>query len=119
MTSLLRQRCHLHRQREAAARCPACQRFFCRECITEHEHRVICATCLAAIAAPSPAAPAKRRHSLQPLGTLLAILCAWACFYLIGQLLLNIPSRFHEGAVWAHAYPEDAPFQQDQPGERP
>ena len=118
MTSLLKQRCHLHANREAAARCPACRRFFCRECITEHEHRVICATCLAASTAPPPAVKKPRRSSHLPL-TLLALLCAWACFYLIGQLLLNIPSRFHEGAIWANAYPHDAPFPREQSEERP
>ncbi len=107
MTSLLKQRCHLHPTREAAARCPECHRFFCRECITEHDHRVICATCLSAAATPPPAAE-KRKRSVQPLTTLLAVTFTWLCFYLIGQLLLNIPSRFHEGAVWANAYPRDA-----------
>lgn len=40
-------RCVLHTQREAAARCPECKRFFCRECITEHDGRVLCSGCLA------------------------------------------------------------------------
>ena len=106
MTSLLQQRCHLHPAREAAARCPECGRFFCRECITEYDHRVICASCLADTTTIKDA-PKRKRSRLNPVGTLLSLLFVWVCFYLMGQLLLNIPSRFHEGAIWANAYPTD------------
>jgi len=40
------QRCLNHTFREAVARCPECGHYFCRECITEHEDRVVCASCL-------------------------------------------------------------------------
>jgi len=46
MQDLTHQRCHHHQFREAAARCPECGRYFCRECITEHADRVLCASCL-------------------------------------------------------------------------
>jgi formylmethanofuran dehydrogenase subunit E len=39
-------RCQRHPGREAAARCPSCQQSFCRECITEHEGRMLCLACL-------------------------------------------------------------------------
>ncbi len=39
-------RCFNHAGREAAARCPGCRRFYCRECVTEHDGRVLCAECL-------------------------------------------------------------------------
>ncbi len=41
-------RCHFHKEREAAARCPHCGRDFCRECITDFDGVVYCRPCLAA-----------------------------------------------------------------------
>jgi hypothetical protein len=46
MQDLTHQRCYHHQFREAVARCPECGRFFCRECITEHADKVLCASCL-------------------------------------------------------------------------
>jgi hypothetical protein len=46
MTAVAHQRCLHHHEREAVARCPECGHYFCRECITEHDERVICASCL-------------------------------------------------------------------------
>ena len=42
----LQQRCWNHEAREAACRCPACGRSYCRECVSEHEGRLLCAACL-------------------------------------------------------------------------
>jgi hypothetical protein len=50
MSALVHQRCFNHATREAVARCPQCSQFFCRECITEHDDRVICAACLKKLA---------------------------------------------------------------------
>ena len=50
-SALTHQRCFHHSHREAVARCPECRQFYCRECVTEHDYRVICATCLKKIAA--------------------------------------------------------------------
>jgi hypothetical protein len=44
MQDITQQRCLNHMLREAVARCPECSRFFCRECITEHEDKVLCAS---------------------------------------------------------------------------
>ena len=100
MPSLAQQRCLNHAQREAVARCPECAHYFCRECITEHDDRVICAACLAKIAR----GPLPRRRSFA--GLLRAAACAagllalWFFFYLIGTGLLAIPSSFHDGTLW-------------------
>lgn len=100
MADLSRQRCANHADREAAARCPECRRFFCRECVTEHEDRVICASCLKALSA----APSRARRGLVWLARLaqclLSILILWFFFYLCGTVLLSIPSSFHEATVW-------------------
>lgn len=100
MARLTQQRCFNHATREAVARCPECGLFFCRECITEHEDRVICAACLRKQARP----PLLRRPGFAGvihLGQLaLGLLLAWFFFYLVGETLLAIPSSFHEGTLW-------------------
>lgn len=101
MNSLSSQRCFQHSLREAVARCPECRHYYCRECITEHDDRVICAACLRKLAA-APAAP--KRLSVPwfaPVVQLVLGLCiVWLVFYLCGVTLLSIPSKFHEGHVW-------------------
>ncbi len=59
MTELWTQRCQFHALREAVARCPECQRYFCRECVTEHDERLLCASCLRKLLERS--SPDKRR----------------------------------------------------------
>jgi len=46
IVSVSGQRCWNHGVRMAAGRCPACQFFYCRECITEHDGRMLCAGCV-------------------------------------------------------------------------
>ncbi|HEX4083861.1 MAG TPA: rhomboid family protein [Chthoniobacteraceae bacterium] len=98
--ALTLQRCIHHPAREAVARCPECGRYFCRECITEHEDRVICADCLRRIAG----GPEKRRDRFAWFGRLvwsaLGLLLAWIVFYEIGHGLSLIPSSFHSNALW-------------------
>jgi hypothetical protein len=108
MSSLAYQRCFNHAQREAVARCPVCARFFCRECVIEHEDRMLCAGCLRAAAE----ANRKSQRGLSRLARagqlLLGILCAWFFFYLVGEILLAIPTAFHEGTMWRqHAAGEE------------
>jgi hypothetical protein len=96
--SLVHQRCFNHLEREAIAKCPACGRFYCRECITPHADRVICAPCLKK---EHPAeAPAKRRFStrwLLAIKAFTAFVIAWLFFSIIAGALLKIPSSFHDG----------------------
>lgn len=97
MNRLARQRCTNHAQREAVALCPGCKRYFCRECVTEHDDRVLCAACLARQGRPSLAA----RLPLAGLGRLTLALAGvgalWFCFHLCGRALLAVPAPFHEG----------------------
>lgn len=92
--------CTSHPQREAAARCTGCQGFFCRECITEHDLRMFCATCLRE-ALNKPAASKHRFFLWSHLLTLTqfagGLIILWLSFYLIGRLLIAIPSDFHDG----------------------
>jgi hypothetical protein len=100
MTTLVHQRCFNHAGREAAAQCPECRQFFCRECVTEHDDRVVCSACLKKLARQ----PAAKRSVFAGIFRLaqfaLGILLAWFFFFLIGAGLLKIPAAFHEGTLW-------------------
>jgi hypothetical protein len=98
--NISKQRCFNHSIREAAAKCPDCGRFFCRECVTEHEGRVLCAPCL------RNTRPKARHRILMLIGPLriFQFICGslllWMFFYYLGLVLLELPSSFHEGNLW-------------------
>ena len=101
--SLAQQRCFIHPWREAAVRCPACQRFFCRECSTEHEGRLLCTQCLARITAASAAAKqgGPFRAILGVAGwaaaAIAGLLLAWLVFFYLGAALARTSFDFHTG----------------------
>lgn len=91
-------RCFQHVSREAAACCPSCRRFFCRECVTEHEGRVMCRSCLEALLNPPEKTRPAWLRSLLDLGlSVVGFLVATYVFFLVGRILLRIPSQFHSG----------------------
>lgn len=98
--TLAQQRCFNHPAREAVARCPECARHFCRECITEHDDRVVCSACLHKLTRK----PERRRYRLGPLVKCvqfgLGIVLTWLFFYFVGQGLAQLPSAFHSSTVW-------------------
>lgn len=100
MRSLSHQRCFNHAQREAAARCPECAQFYCRECITEHDDRVICAACLRKLAR----IPLTQRGGfvgvVRTLQVGFGVLVVWVFFHFLGETLLSIPNSFHDGTIW-------------------
>ena len=100
MSTLASQRCFNHPAREAAARCPVCRNSFCRECVTEHDGRMMCANCLRAATVPTTT----RRLPWKLLGragqALTGMVLLWLLFYLLGWGLLQLPSSFHEGTLW-------------------
>ena len=108
MAVLLAQRCLHHPVREAVARCPECGQFYCRECITEHDDRVVCSSCLKRLTAKTE----KPRRSFASLWRVTAAVAgfvlAWMFFFLIGRLLVNIPSSFHEGTIFQHALSDES-----------
>ena len=100
MQALSLLRCNYHGNREAAAMCARCHKPYCRECVTEHEGRVLCTGCLAL-----PAARAARRFRpglvLLSSCTLLASLLGLVLlFTLLGKTLLNLPSEAYPETVW-------------------
>jgi hypothetical protein len=100
MQNLIHQRCFNHGEREAVARCPECRRYFCRECIAEHDDRVVCAACLKKLAR----VPLLERRGFawakRSFQCALGIFVAWFFFYLVGESLLSLPDSFHEGSLW-------------------
>ena len=100
MPDLTHQRCINHMFREAVARCPECGRFFCRECITEHDDKVLCASCLRKRLKPG----GQRFHPYQwifRLGHFSAgIVLLYVIFYYVAQILLALPADFHDGTLW-------------------
>ncbi len=94
---LARQRCFNHADREAVAHCLDCGHFYCRECITEHQERVICAACLRVVT--------KRRrsggwfNSMNALSALLGgagLFILFLVFYVTALCLLSVPDMYHQ-----------------------
>jgi hypothetical protein len=100
MLSLAHQHCLNHSAREAVAQCPQCRHFFCRECITEHDDRILCAACLRQASRNI----GKARHPFRILGraglSVAGLFTAALFFYWMGQILLLIPTSFHDGTLW-------------------
>jgi len=100
MSDFIHQRCSNHQLREAAARCPACSRSFCRECVTEHKGRVLCSDC---IIKEQRTAKTKIKYGSTVAHIALflgGILTVWFLFYYTGQTLLALPDSFHDGTLW-------------------
>jgi hypothetical protein len=95
LSLLVQQRCMIHLNREAAVRCPRCQRFYCRECVVEHDGRMMCAHCIAQF----EAAPDRDGSSVALWGilSLTGFLAAWLIFYYFGMALARLPSSFFGG----------------------
>ena len=100
MQNLASQRCFNHAQREAVARCPRCGHCFCRECITEHDDKVICAACLRTLAQARPLRHKASAGVARLSQCLLGLVAAWFFFYLVGEALLALPTSFHEKTLW-------------------
>jgi hypothetical protein len=83
-------KCFNHRLREAVALCPECGRYFCRECVIEHDDRLICAYCLKNIE-KSEASSGRFRSVLRLVPAIVGVAILWMFFYLIGKGLLLIP----------------------------
>jgi hypothetical protein len=89
------QRCLIHPDREAIARCPGCAKYFCRECVTEHEGRFLCSDCLQKRSAPVQSAQRPTGWLMAAVTNIIGLAVAWFFFYLIGRLLILIPPNLH------------------------
>ncbi len=102
MTGLVARRCLRHHQREAVALCPQCGHYFCRECISEHQGRILCSRCLNTFAVDAPRSRRWAGRFGDLLGAVSGLMFLWMAFYYFGRLLLAIPSSFHEGTFWSN-----------------
>lgn len=100
MQPLTHQRCHYHSDRQAAAKCPSCGHFFCRECIAEHDDRVLCAACLRKLTRTTQKTRRSFAWFFQSGQAVLGVFLLWLFFYLTGRTLLSVPSEFHDGSLW-------------------
>lgn len=104
---IVHMRCFNHAQREAAARCPQCGRHFCRECVSEHTGRFLCAACMVSLT-PDRANAQPARARLRPfLQIVLGIGLLWTLFYAMGAGLLQVPAVFHDQADAGASYWEE------------
>ena len=86
--SVVQQHCWNHTVRGAVCRCPVCHRPFCRECVSEHDSRLLCATCIrAAVSEPDRARRSTRIWA--PAVILASTLLAWAIFFSLGQFIME------------------------------
>jgi hypothetical protein len=80
-------------------RCPGCAKYYCRECVTEHDDRLICAACLRKLTGSR----APKRAFSAVMGAMwgfAGLLLVWLFFYYAGQVLILMPAAMHEGTVW-------------------
>ena len=98
--NLSARRCFNHVSREAVACCPECSRFFCRECISEHQGRVVCASCLVSVAATVATGRSWGGSLFWLVMVSCGLMTCWLWFYYLGSFLLFLPSTFHEGTLW-------------------
>lgn len=100
MNTLGNRRCQRHPAREAVALCPDCRGYFCRECVSEHEGRILCSLCLTATASPKRQQGKLAGRLFDLMLGAVGLVTLWLCLYYFGDLLLAIPSNFHEGTIW-------------------
>ena len=87
--NIAQQHCWNHSSRGAVCRCPLCHRPFCRECVSEHDSRLLCAGCIRTSVSTS----AQGRRHTGPLFlaamALASTLVAWAIFFSLGQIIMD------------------------------
>jgi hypothetical protein len=95
--SLVQQRCFTHPGREAAARCPECGHGFCRECVTEHQGRVLCRACLETLAGETKRKGGGLGRSLLDLALAgVGLLGVYFAFKILGHWLAKTPAIFEQ-----------------------
>lgn len=96
---VIHQRCWNHEEREAVCLCPECGRSFCRECVSEHESRLLCAACLMGISRKAEPRARNTRPLTLALLALAGLLVGWMAFFSAGAALMTWSSH-PEPASW-------------------
>lgn len=91
--------CWNHGARESVCRCPDCGRCFCRECVTEHESRLLCAACLRKETQTVAGSRGGVRRFIAGGMAVAGVILAWAIFFGAAEGLVTITER-SERASW-------------------
>src|SRR5689334_9490413 len=95
---MVNQSCWNHETREAVCRCPECGHSYCRECVTEHAARLLCAACLRkAMAATAPRRTAGRFSPVLLLAC--GLVLSWVIFLGVAASVSEFTVRM-EQAAW-------------------
>ena len=108
MRELSQQRCYHHARREAAGRCMGCGHFYCRECVSDHERRLMCADCLRKLGDTKTGMLKPRPGLFAALRIVVSVVVLWMCFYLLGSMLFSMPNDFHTDALGQLGLSEDS-----------
>jgi hypothetical protein len=68
--------------------------------VTEHEDKVLCAACLGNKTNADDSSLSRFGGLVRIIHFLLGAMLLWVFFYYLGQILLSLPSSFHEGTLW-------------------
>lgn len=93
MSGLAAARCLNHEAREAVSRCKSCGKYFCRECVTIFEGRMMCAACVRSVSGQQRDAT---RTGLGVSGAALAVaglFSTWFVFYAAAWMILQFRER--------------------------
>jgi hypothetical protein len=91
--------CLRHPDRSAVARCRSCAQAFCRECVVEHEYRLMCADCLRREAG-RPGDRAGRVPWAALAQWVSAVCVVWVMWYGVASAWRRVPSAVHDGLIW-------------------
>jgi hypothetical protein len=82
-------RCFNHANREASARCPECRKYFCKECTTEHQLRILCASCLKRLTKKRASTSGVFAYITRTFIALFATFVIYFFFVLVGQIFYD------------------------------
>ena len=89
----LTQRCWNHEAREAVCRCPRCKRGYCRECVAEHDGRLLCAACLRTTVDAAATGRGISRRLVAAGLTIAGVLLCWMIFFGAAEGLIALTER--------------------------
>ena len=74
-----------------------CSRFYCRECVIDHDGRLTCASCLQQAIGPQSAKSRQLAFVRTAVLAIIGLFVIWFSFYSLGRALLLLPTNLTEG----------------------
>ncbi|MCD4819929.1 MAG: rhomboid family protein [Candidatus Cloacimonetes bacterium] len=90
MSKLSQVRCHNHIDREAVSLCKHCHNYFCRECISDYDDKMLCKSCIDKLISNNNLKRKKKLNFKQYLAVIFSSLLLWFIFYSSGNILISI-----------------------------